>query len=543
MTFCPPSPHGLYLPHDNIFIAMVSKDSRENLHLSTGHVSGRLPQSHEIPSQFRSTPEMSGIHSHPAKNSTANFVIRLFSASRDALGHTHGKVPLFLPSQTPNRDSAFREFLSLRTSGLRKEWKNSLKARLQNSRSNFHAGQFSRSGPLHASALQNVVTGTHENIGVAIPCRSVPATTSKHPLPLKWPVELGTNAPPRTPSAESNHSSPGHRSTGLSNLLGKRKIRLGSGCATWETIPSEVSDPQRGFGPSGTPVHTQKYGSPNADAHIANALKRGEHTVSPVCATTLDVPFSTPSARSRKFLTPSPFTPLNFSDREESGCRKETETVSRVFQPFEYFEGQFRDLEAGLRLQCSAEFIMECFPVRSRQKQSSVGASRPSVIVYKVSTGPVIAGSKDIIRASYGKGHQKRSRMKVSGYLDKARYPRSHASPPKELGNPSRDGSAQDPNKKLARAKHCPARTFHDMKPTSSVHLQNVDLEVYGRPPSAERIEGEMAWDFGTGPDMSVRHAGSNRPQVHVGGLTSVRMILRTAVDGKIGPWAASLIR
>jgi hypothetical protein len=49
----------------------------------------------------------------------------------------------------------------------------------------------------------------------------------------------------------------------------------------------------------------------------------------------------------------------------------------------------------------------------------------------------------------------------------------------------------------------------------------------------AERIEGDMAWDFGVGSEMGERHANVYRPQVRVGGLTSVRMIPRTTVDGE----------
>lgn len=49
----------------------------------------------------------------------------------------------------------------------------------------------------------------------------------------------------------------------------------------------------------------------------------------------------------------------------------------------------------------------------------------------------------------------------------------------------------------------------------------------------AERIEGDMAWDFGVGSEMGENSANMYGPQVRVGGLTSVRMIPRTAVDGE----------
>ena len=57
----------------------------------------------------------------------------------------------------------------------------------------------------------------------------------------------------------------------------------------------------------------------------------------------------------------------------------------------------------------------------------------------------------------------------------------------------------------------------------------------------AERVEGDMAWDFGAGPERCVRLMDADRSRVRVGGLTSVRMIPRTAVDGGIGPKAISM--
>jgi hypothetical protein len=44
-----------------------------------------------------------------------------------------------------------------------------------------------------------------------------------------------------------------------------------------------------------------------------------------------------------------------------------------------------------------------------------------------------------------------------------------------------------------------------------------------------------MAWDFGFGSEMAERGANVHRPQVRVGGLTSVRMIPRSAVHGEVG--------
>jgi hypothetical protein len=56
-----------------------------------------------------------------------------------------------------------------------------------------------------------------------------------------------------------------------------------------------------------------------------------------------------------------------------------------------------------------------------------------------------------------------------------------------------------------------------------------------GTLPAAERVEGDMAWDFGAGPETCVRPMDADRSRVRVVGLTSVRMIPRTAVKGGIG--------
>ena len=60
------------------------------------------------------------------------------------------------------------------------------------------------------------------------------------------------------------------------------------------------------------------------------------------------------------------------------------------------------------------------------------------------------------------------------------------------------------------------------------------DINTLDNSLPAGRIEGDMAWDFGVGSEIAERGANVHRPQVRVGGLTSVRMIPRTAVDGEV---------
>jgi hypothetical protein len=70
--------------------------------------------------------------------------------------------------------------------------------------------------------------------------------------------------------------------------------------------------------------------------------------------------------------------------------------------------------------------------------------------------------------------------------------------------------------------------------------MRIADIKMPGMLPPAERVEGDMAWNFGAGPETCVRPLGVDRSRVRVGGLTSVRMIPRTAVNGGIGPDAIS---
>jgi hypothetical protein len=94
-----------------------------------------------------------------------------------------------------------------------------------------------------------------------------------------------------------------------------------------------------------------------------------------------------------------------------------------------------------------------------------------------------------------------------------------------------RDGVAKHPGRRVLRTKFC-----LDGRRASPVGLRRDDTKLSDNPPPAERVEGNMAWDFGVGPQTSTQRVDVHRHQVRVGGLTSVRMVPRTAVDGEIGP-------
>jgi hypothetical protein len=260
---------------------------------------------------------------------------------------------------------------------------------------------------------------------------------------------------------------------------------------------------------------------------LAKAFKRTRHPVTPVHhATTLDAPFSTPTACARKRLTPSPLTLRNFSGHDDLTHGDQERTLSL---------NHSENISQNLRQHSSCTLLT---PVSStpqsgpRRHASLFGPSRPSVIVYKVATGPNLAGSRDVIRVSYGEGYRRRIHTTSPGHRIKERKQGHQGYPPKEYGNARRDNTTKHLNRKATRSKLYSARANCDEKCPASTGLPRYDTKVSDKLPPAERIEGDMAWDFGAGPERCQRRVDTDRTRVRVGGLTSVRMMPRTAVHG-----------
>lgn len=235
---------------------------------------------------------------------------------------------------------------------------------------------------------------------------------------------------------------------------------------------------------------------------------------------TLDAPFSTPSGPERKTLAPPSL--CNFNEHEElvPAGRRQTHPMSPLNNdsPTQYPNGN-----------CTLSTPTSSDPKsRPRQHSSFLGTSRPSVIVYKVATGPDFSGSRDVIRVSYGEGHRKRTPLANSSNRSKERTLGRR-------GYSKKDDGTEYLNRKPMRSKLCSSRRYHDDKRSPS-GLRRADIKVPGMLPPAERVEGDMAWDFGAGPEICVRPVDTNRSRVRVGGLTSVRMIPRTAINGGLGP-------
>jgi hypothetical protein len=249
-------------------------------------------------------------------------------------------------------------------------------------------------------------------------------------------------------------------------------------------------------------------------------------------ANALDAPFSTRSGFERKSLAPSSLALRNFSEQEKLvlANQRRTHPMSLLNNdsPISHADGG-----------CSLLTPTSSSPKsRPRRPSSFLGTSRPSVIVYKVTTGPNFSGSRDVIRVSYGEGHRKRTPLTNSSNRIKDRTGRQSYST-KEYGLTKRDNTTEQLNRKSMRSKLCSSRRYHDDKRSPS-GLRRADIKMSGMLPPAERVEGDMAWDFGAGPEIYVRPMDADRSRVRVGGLTSVRMIPRTAVNGGIGPEAIS---
>jgi hypothetical protein len=240
------------------------------------------------------------------------------------------------------------------------------------------------------------------------------------------------------------------------------------------------------------------------------------------------MPFSTPIARARKKLTPSPLNLRNSSDNEELIYGDQ----GRAHLP-DLSDNKVQTLRPD-RSSCTLLTPLSSISESGSRRHSSLGISRPSVIVYKVATGPNLVGSRDVIRVSYGGGCRKRTQPTSSGHRKKEPNLGRLGYPPKEYGNSKRGDAAMHLYRKAVRPKLCSARPGGYRDGTSG--LRRADTKVSGKLPPAERLEGDMAWDFGAGPEKCQRRVDADRTRVRVGGLTSVRMVPRTAADGEIGP-------
>src|SRR5712671_3634456 len=178
----------------------------------------------------------------------------------------------------------------------------------------------------------------------------------------------------------------------------------------------------------------------------------------PVHATTLNAHFSTPSACALEPLALSPLTPRDCIDHDES-----THAAERSTHTLDSSDSNSQVTRSD-RSRCT--LLTPSSAPQSGPTPYSVflGTSRPSVVVYKVAIGSNIAGSRDVVRVSYGKTHRKRTYPTISGSHSKERNLGRPACPLKEYDNPKRGGPAKHPNRKVIQPKHYSARRYCDEK-------------------------------------------------------------------------------
>jgi hypothetical protein len=261
----------LHLPRTEVGLdAIELKLSEGNFDFGTNQVPRHLAGPYE-PSV---SPGLSVVYSHsagadsaidsPQYESASDFPVFLgqlpsFSSAGccDLVDNSCAKIPLFLPSQTPNRDLSPRNTLSSQASADLQNGRTSpLSTSLEHSRAVSHSDH-SHAGPLCTSALQNF---DMNNLGEAISLhdgQSLHATrfTTPKPAMSPWLNELGSDDLPRTP-ARLNHGPLRYQSAERSGSLRKRD-RLSSGCATNETKSPKAFYARGDSGP-GTPVRVRE---------------------------------------------------------------------------------------------------------------------------------------------------------------------------------------------------------------------------------------------------------------------------------------------
>lgn len=246
ITFDSPQPRGpYYLPHGSVLVSMGLTATGEILHPDT--VSSHLSRSHEPPRRFCGTPEQSGTNPHVAEDAAGDSTtcIQHEASTSDfpglsgdlpsqvsdgryiSFGNSYAKIPLFLPTQTPNRDPLDIQG-TLMHEGRRLSQGSPIRCIPQPQTDG------TRSDLLHTSALRHVEKEAFLGAERDIPLHdneSSPGTfvATEPTLLLQWPDEPTTDCL----SGGSNHGPPRYQLADLSNAS-----------ATHEAIPAEVPQAQ-----------------------------------------------------------------------------------------------------------------------------------------------------------------------------------------------------------------------------------------------------------------------------------------------------------
>lgn len=239
------------------------------LELGTKEVSRHLSAPYEVPLRPFVSPVLSIVHSHSAAahlaidaqqcNGISGFPVLLGQSPGlssdsccDLSDSPRAKIPLFLPSQTPNRDFPPQDSLSSQVSSFRNERTIPLSAKPHHSIVLPH-NDYPHVSPLCTSALQNADANTPEATSLH-DCQSLRASSFTTPKLTEFvrPIELASDDCPCTPAQRKNVS-PRYQRSGS---LGKRDGQWSS-CATNKTKSSWTLHARGGSASGETPVRVR----------------------------------------------------------------------------------------------------------------------------------------------------------------------------------------------------------------------------------------------------------------------------------------------
>jgi hypothetical protein len=261
VTIGPSRPRGpSNLPHGSVLVPVGLTTSRENFRPGTSHLASNLSLFHEVLRRSCSASEQSDTDVHVAEDMATNSpmgaqprvpssdcVVRLGQLPsqlsgdrRNCLGNPYTKIPLFLPSQTPNRDPSVQDLFSPQGSHIAHEGTSLL-----------------QSSPLRCTGQPYPNHSLADSLRTSKPQDFETEVQSKS----QWP-----GAPVRDTcdtSPESSHEPFGHQSASLSNANANANALGKRGSDTYEAIPLGIPQTQGGIAPIETPVRTQTKGMVN----------------------------------------------------------------------------------------------------------------------------------------------------------------------------------------------------------------------------------------------------------------------------------------
>ncbi|KAI0267269.1 hypothetical protein BC834DRAFT_870546 [Gloeopeniophorella convolvens] len=334
-------------------------------------------------------------------------------------------------------------------------------------------------------------------------------------LSLSRNVGLGLQDRSRIRSAVPDCGRTKERSEGHPTSLGKRKLE--------ERSPSVVPAYERGV-PRGS--HAK---SGNLKRRELPSFKRIRCPATPVPLTTINTP-ATPTPHTTTPTNPPQQTPschLNASDQggsNDGATRADSHSISDALKS--YPPPPLPDGSGSLLTPSSSIPRSD-----SKYDQPTTGEVRPALVVYKVATGPNSTESKDIVRVSYGENNGT-DFTKVLGRLGTKVH--GALSLPETCGDAKKD-SLSEFLRKAARPNSSSTRRYCYTKYTAG--SQDTDTSTAVQLPPAERTEGDMIWNFGVDPETCRQRMNAERARIRIGGLTSVRMIPKSALgDGSAHP-------